>query len=55
MGGNIFIYLKKPSIFVERIYQLKNFDMKVVILVVYFSRATTTTQFRTHTRKLVAS
>ena len=36
MGLDFFIYLKKPNIFVERMYQLKNFDMisEVVILAV---------------------
>ena len=27
--SQFFIYVKRPSIFVERIYQLKNFDMNV--------------------------
>ena len=28
-GSQFFIYVKRPSIFVERTYQLKNFDMNV--------------------------
>ena len=44
-NGTQLFYLKKPNIFVERMYQLKNFDIisKVVILAVYLSRSTRST------------
>ena len=57
IGVNLFIYLKKPILLVRRIYQPKNLNIifKIVILAVYVSRSTHTTEFRTHARKPVAS
>ena len=45
LGTRFFYYLKMPNIFVERMYQLKNFDMmsNIVILAVYLSSSTHTT------------
>ena len=58
MAVNFFIYLQKPNIFVERLYQLKNFDMNFKgchLGCLVYQISTYTTKFRTHTRKLVAS